>query len=48
MFVGLGHGAVGGGDHHHEAIDPGRAGDHRSDEALVPGDIDDRDASSRR
>ena len=28
-------------DHEQEEVDAGRAGDHRANEALVPGDVDD-------
>ena len=29
-------------DHEQEEVDPGRTGDHRADEALVPGHVDQR------
>ena len=34
--------ALGGVDHEQEEVDAGRAGDHRADEPLVPGDVDHR------
>ena len=30
-------------DHEQEEVDPGRAGDHRADEALVAGHVDERE-----
>ncbi len=37
-------GALRGVDHEQEEVDPGSACDHRADEALVPGDVDEREA----
>jgi hypothetical protein len=38
----LRHHAVVGGDDEQEQVDAGRARDHRADEALVPGHVDER------
>ena len=35
--------ALAGVDHEQEEVDPGRAGDHRAHEPLVPGDVDERE-----
>ncbi len=37
----LRHHALVGGDHEHDEVEPGRARDHRLDEPLVSGDVDD-------
>ena len=41
MLAGLRHDAVGGGHHEDHAVHAARAGDHRLDEALVTGHVDD-------
>ena len=40
MLVRLRPSALGRVDHEQEEVDPGRARDHRPDEALVPGNVD--------
>ena len=40
MLVRLRPGALGRVDHEQEEVDPGRAGDHVADEALVAGNVD--------
>ena len=42
----LRHDAVVGGDRHQIEVDPGRTGDHGANEALVTGNVDDREAAS--
>src|SRR6266700_5608258 len=42
MLVRLRPGTLGGVDHEQEEVDPGGAGDHRPDEALVARDVDER------
>ena len=44
----LRHDAVVGGHDEQEEVDPGGAGDHRPDEALVAGDVDHRQRAPRR
>ena len=41
-------GALSGVDHEQEEVDPRRPGDHRADEALVAGHVDDRDPTAVR
>ena len=40
--------ALAGVDHEEEEVDAARTRDHRADEALVPGDVDDREARAVR
>ena len=40
--------ALGSVDHEQEEVDAGRAGDHRADEPLVPGHVDQREAAPVR
>ena len=46
MLVRLRPRTFGGVDHEQEEIDPGGAGDHVPDEALVPGNVDQREAAA--
>ena len=48
MLARLRHHAVVGGDHQQEHVDPGRAGDHRAHEPLVPRHVHDRQPPARR
>lgn len=41
VFASLGHDAFIGGDHEHDEVDAGGAGDHGADELFVSGDVDD-------
>ena len=43
VLVRLGPRALAGVDHEQEEVDAARAGDHRPDEPLVPGDVDERE-----
>ena len=48
MLVRLRPGALGGVDDEQEEVDSRRPGDHRPDEPLVPGDVDEREAAPVR
>ena len=48
VLAGLGHDALVGGDDQQHEVDAAGAGDHRADEALVAGHVDDADARARR
>ena len=48
MLVRLWPRALGGVEHEKKEVDPRRSGNHRAYEALVPGDVDERERPSAR